>query len=98
MARGGWGPEAEDYIVERIGLLPGWKAVNVNRARHNTPGHDVLAANADGRELLVSVKSRSRGRDYAIGSSFTKYPVDIYTFVDMTDGVPGAVYLAGSTR
>ena len=70
-------------------MLPGWAAVNVNRTRRNTPGHDVLAAKADGRELLVSVTSRSRGRDYAIGSSFKKYPADVYTFVDMTDGIPG---------
>ena len=56
----------------------------------------MLATNAAGRELLVSVKSRSRGRDYAIGSSFNKYPADIYAFVDMTDGAPATVCLAGA--
>jgi hypothetical protein len=44
----------------------------------------------------VSVKSRDGGKDYEIGKSFAKHPSDIYAFVDMTDGVPGLIYLAGA--
>lgn len=70
MAPGGMGQAAETYVVDRIRSLANWNAHNANDLRANQPGFDVLAVNAAGRELRVSVKSVSTGgsrHDYAIG-------------------------------
>jgi len=99
MARGGMGDAAERFVVERIRSLPGWRAGNANDARTNQPGFDVLAVDAAGRELRISVKSVSTGggrHDYAIGRSFARYPADVYAFVDLTSGIPWPVYVAGA--
>ena len=96
MARGGYGLEAEAHMVERIDALPAWTAINLNEKRKNNAGPDLLATRADGRQVTVSVKSRDGGKDYEIGKSSAKHPSDIYAFVDMTDGVPGLIYLAGA--
>lgn len=101
MARGGMGKAAENHVVDRITSLPGCKARNANDSRNNQPGFDVLATNAAGHEVRVSVESVSTGgvrHDYAIGRSFERHRADIYTFVDMTDGTPGSVYLAGPSQ
>jgi hypothetical protein len=98
VARGGMGDAAERWIIERIRSLPGWNAHNTNETRANQPGFDVLAVNAVGREVRVSVKSVSTGgtrHDYAIGRSFARYPADVYAFVDLTSPRPWPVYLAG---
>ena len=99
MVRGGRGNEAEEYVVDRINGLPAWQAINANVAKINQRGFDVVATNGvSGRKVLVSVKSVSSGgtrHDYAIGKTFERYPADIYAFVDMTDGPPGTVFLAG---
>ena len=98
MARGGMGDAAEHWIVQRIRALPGWDAHNANDSRLNQPGFDVLAINAAGRQLRVSVKSVSTGgsrHDYGIGRSFARHPADIYAFVDLTSPTPWPVYLAG---
>ena len=100
MARGGKGSQAESYVVEQIGLLPGWNARNANDTTINQPGFDVVATNdAMGCKILVSVKSVSQGgarQDYGIGSSFERHRADIYAFVDMTGERPGPVCLAGT--
>ena len=99
MARGGMGRAAETYVVDRIRSLPGWDAHNANDLQANQPGFDVVAVNAAGRKVRVSVKSvstRGTRHDYAIGRSFERYPADFYAFVDMTGGSPGTVYLAGA--
>jgi hypothetical protein len=99
VARGGMGDAAERYVVERIQSLPGWTARNANDTRANQPGFDVLATDASGRKVLVSVKSVSTGgvrHDYAIGRSFARYPADVYAFVDVTCPMPWPVYLAGA--
>ena len=99
MARGGMGNAAERYVVERIQSLPGWIARNANDTRTNQPGFDVLAMDASGRRVLVSVKSVSTGgvrHDYAIGQSFARHPADVYAFVDVTSPMPWPVYLAGA--
>jgi len=75
------GHVAERWIVERVRALPGWDADNVNDSRGNQPGFDVLAVNAAGRQLRVSVKRVSTGgirHDYGIGRSFEHHPADIY--------------------
>ncbi len=92
MARGGLGQAAETHVVERIRSLAGWNAHNANNLRANQAGFDVLAVDAAGREVRVSVKGVSTGgsrHDYAIGRSFERYPADLYAFVDMTHGSPG---------
>lgn len=99
MVRGGHGREAEQYVMERIGSLPGWSAVDANAARRNQPGFDLLARHRDGRELRVSVKSVSTGgtrHDYGIGRSFRSYPADVYAFVDVAAPRPWSVYLTGA--
>jgi hypothetical protein len=76
VARGGLGAAAEHWIVERIRALPGWDAHNANESRFNQPGFDVLAINAAGRRIRVSVKSVSTGgtrHDYGIGRSFARH-------------------------
>jgi len=93
------GAAAEHWIAERIRALPGWDAHNANDSRVNQPGFDVLAVDADGRQLRVSVKSVSTGgmrHDYGIGRSFARHPADIYAFVDLTGSIPWPVYLAGA--
>jgi hypothetical protein len=99
VARGGMGQAAETYVVRRIKSLSGWDAHNANDLRANQPGVDVVAVNAAGREVRLSVKSVSTGgsrHDYTIGRSFEQYPADVYAFVDMIGGSPEAVYLAGA--
>jgi hypothetical protein len=97
VARGGYGQEAEAYMVERINALPEWTAINLNeKKKKNNPGPDLLATRADGRTVTVSVKSRDGGKDYEISTSFKKYPSDVYAFVNMTGGMPASVYLAGA--
>jgi hypothetical protein len=99
MTRGGHGPEAEQYVIERVSRLAGWSAMDANAARANQPGFDVLARHESGRELRISVKSVSTGgrrHDYGIGRSFGAYPADVYAFVDLTVLKPWPVYLAGA--
>ena len=73
----------------------GPRSTSMKRER-TTRAPTLLATRADGRQVTVSVKSRDGGKDYEIGKSFAKHPSDIYAFVDMTDGVPGLIYLAGA--
>jgi hypothetical protein len=99
MARGGCGPAAELYVVERVNQLDGWSAVNANSIRANQPGFDVLARRRDGQELRISVKSVSTGgkrHDHGIGRSFRVHSADAYAFVDVTGARPWPVYLAGA--
>ena len=99
MARGRHGEAAERYVLERVGGLPGWSAVDANAQRGNQPGFDVLARHDGGRQLRISVKSVSTGgnrHDYGIGRSFNAYPADVYAFVDLTGAEPWPVYLAGA--
>jgi hypothetical protein len=99
VARRGHGEAAERYVVERMGRLPGWSAVDANALRINQPGFDVLASHDDGRQLRISVKSASTGgsrHDYGIGRSFKAYPADVCAFVDLTGAEPWPVYLAGA--
>ena len=98
MTRGGHGPEVEQYVIERVSRLAGWSAMDANATRANHPGFDVLARHENGRELRISVKSVSTGGrcDFGIGRSFTRYPADVYAFVDLTVPEPWPVYLAGA--
>jgi hypothetical protein len=99
MVRGGHGPKAERYVIERVGELAGWSAMDANASRANQPGFDLLARHHDGRELRISVKSvATRGVrcDFGIGRSFTRHPADVYAFVDLTVPPPWPVYLAGA--
>jgi hypothetical protein len=99
VVRGGHGQAAERYVIERVGRLPGWSAVDANAVRGNQPGFDVLARHEDRRKLRISVKSMSTGGsryDFGIGRSFKAYPADVYAFVDLTGAEPWPVYLAGA--
>jgi hypothetical protein len=90
---------AERFVIERVGRLPGWSAVDANALRGNQPGFDVLAHHDDGRQLRISVKSVSTGgnrHDYGIGRSFNTYAADVYAFVDLTGAEPWPVYLVGA--
>jgi hypothetical protein len=99
MVRGGRGREAERYVMERIDVLPGWSAVDANAARLNQPGFDVIARHDGGRDIHVSVKSKTTGGgrlSFEIGRSFPRHPADVYAFVDTTQAEPWLVYLAGA--
>ncbi len=99
MTRGGRGPEAEQYVIERVRRLASWSATDANATRTNHPGFDVLARHKNGREVWISVKSVSTGGvrcDFGIGRSFTRYPADVYAFVDLTVPEPWPVYLVGA--
>jgi hypothetical protein len=73
--------------------------MDANATRANQPEFDVLARHESGREMRISVKSVSGGAarcDFGIGRSFTRYPADVYAFVDLTVPEPWPVYLAGA--
>ena len=78
--------------MERIDVLPGWSAVDANAARLNQPGFDVIARHDGGRDIHVSVKSKTTGGgrlSFEIGRSFRRHPADVYAFVDTTQAERG---------